>query len=212
MLNRISKCKNIIEGNLGRLSSFFIVLLIMVFLFTPFARFRRVVFIYPLFALWLLSTIKSHWLFRARGVIICIICISLLHILLSLQTDYSLTHFISFNLPTSLWVLCFVYYSQNTNEFRSIVPYILIIFLISSVLTIRANLILPGASRYLATGANSAWADLRNNANALLCGGYEFIFAIPFLLFPFLVQLKNRCYKYTLLFSFHYLWQNLISS
>lgn len=179
---------------------FAIVLLLMVYLFTPFGMFKRVVFIYPLFFLWLLSTMKRKWMSKAEGLIVCIACIAFLHLFLSFQTKYEFGHFIAFNLPTALWILCFVYYKDNTVEFGRIVPLIFLMFLISSVLTIRANIILPGASRFLATGSDSIWADLRIRANALFCGGYDFIFAIPFLLFPLFIQWKLKIHKNTLLF------------
>ena len=177
-------------------------LLLGIFLFTPFSSLQRVIFIYSVFGVWLFSSMikDSSWILEAKTQVVLISIIALLHFVVSLHTDSTFSHFIAFNLPTYLWCLVFVYYSRHCEDYKKLLVPTFIIVLISSILTIRANLILPGASRYLATASDSSWGSLRESANSLFAGGYSFIFSLVFLAMPLILMHKSHLVRKQWLF------------
>ena len=179
-------------------------LLLAVFLFTPLAQFQRVIYIYGLFFLWLISVQMKHrrWLIGSLPIIICIIIIAALRFVLSFSVDYSFNHYLAFDLPTELWAIVFLYYSKNVEEFKGMLPIIFLMIFVTIFLTIRGNILFPGASRYLATGSDSQWGDDRDVASSLFVGGYGIIFGLAFLSFPLILFkrfdiVKNRTLFYT---------------
>lgn len=172
-----------------------LILFVSLFLFTPFAGFKKMVILAALFGVWILTAYSLN----AKAIRQTLPLFLVLGVLILLQYCYSTgvgddAHFRRFftqNLWTYIWGVLGVYYAYNVNLFKKCIPYVAVMILISCGFTINGNIAIPGASRLLA-GAEAEGSQTYDMIHALNVGGYDFIFALVFALIPGTLWLKRR--------------------
>lgn len=172
-----------------------LVLLVSLFLFTPFAEFKKVVVLAALFGVWFLSSysINAKALSKSLPLVAILGVLMLLQYFLSTGSGDSLLfrRFFTQNLWTYIWGVLGVFYAANLNLFKKCILFVAIMLLVSCGFTIAGNIIMPGASRLLA-GAESEGSQTYDLIHSMNIGGYDFIYALPYALIPCTLWLKRR--------------------
>lgn len=182
----------------NRLSIF---LLISLFLFTPFHVLQKLIFIYPLFATWLVSAyrIDNKFLSRSLTYWIFFACFALLWFFYSIfHQEWEFLHFINHIFLTYMWILMFIFYKSHLDIFSILIYPIFVLIVVSCLFTVLGNIILPGASRYLGSSA-SEYSFERELAISMNVGGFGFIYSLTFIVIAIVGMIKSNSVKWFML-------------
>lgn len=181
-----------ISGFLNNLS---LVILVSLFLFTPFSEFKRMYIFGGLILLWLLSAI----LYNRNAMKDTIRLVVILFLMMIIQYIYStfpgnsdeFRRFFTRFLLTYAWGVLGVFYASNINLFKKNIPFFVIMITVSNVYTIAGNIAIPNASRLLA-GTEQEGSVMYSAIRSMNIGGYDFIYALVFALFPSMLWFKHK--------------------
>lgn len=177
-----------------------LVLLVSLFLFTPLGDYKRIVIIGALFLLWIISSLSLNRKSMSETVPLVIVLV----LITFLQYVYStfpgkgdeFRRFCTNFILTYIWGILGVFYASNLDVFKKCLPFLVIMVTVSCAYTITGNLIMPNASRMLA-GAEEEGSQMYVLMHSMHIGGYDFIYALVYALFPTVLW-----YKYRLRFPF----------
>lgn len=175
-----------------------LILLVSLFLFTPFDGFKKLVILGTLTLVWMISSFAINR--KAMGQTISLII--MLFFLLILQWIYSgfpgeedqFRRFFTQNIWTYIWGVLGVFYASNINIFRKSIPFIVAMITVSSIYTMIGNIAIPGASRMLA-GSAIEGSQTYSIIHSMNIGGYGFIYALVFAVVPCTLWIKYRLDK-----------------
>lgn len=173
-----------------------LLLLTAVCMLTPLYGFQKMIVLLGLFAMWYVTTITidPKWIDESVAPLLFLVAILLLDFFYGAVTNNSELESYGFNkIPTFMWVVPFVFYSKRTYLLNNYVYLTFIILLISSGLTISGNILFPGASRLLASGNHLE--AVRGMYRAMGIGGYDFIFALVFLIMPAIISIQQKTFN-----------------
>lgn len=180
-------------------------LLVSLFLFTPFGDFKKIVIIGGLMSLWLISSISLNRKSMKDTVPLFVVLsgIMLLQFIYSSFPNNGDTFRLFFTqyLLTFMWGILGVFYASNIDLFKKSIPFLVIMISISCIYTIMGNLAIPNASRLLA-GSEKEGDQTYILLHAMNVGGYDFIYALVFALFPAVLWFKFRFSKTILSIAF----------
>ena len=94
-------------------------------------------------------------------------------------------------LLTYIWGIIGVFYASNVNLFKKSIPFVAVMIAVSSVFTITGNIAIPNASRLLA-GTEQEGDTMYYVIRSMNIGGYDFIYALVFAVFPSVLWYKNK--------------------
>lgn len=175
-----------------------LLLLVSVFLFTPFDVFKKLIILGTLTLVWMISAYAINR--KAMGQTIPLFIMLLF--LLILQWVYSsfpgeedqFRRFFTQNIWTYIWGVLGVFYASNINAFKKSIPFIVIMISVSCIYTIIGNIAIPGASRMLA-GSAIEGSQTYSLIHSMNIGGYGFIYALVFAVVPCTLWIKYRLNK-----------------
>lgn len=175
-----------------------LLLLVSVFLFTPFDVFKKLIILGTLTLVWMISAYAINR--KAMGQTIPLFI--MLFFLLLLQWFYSgfpgeedqFRRFFTQNIWTYIWGVLGVFYASNINAFKKSIPFIVIMISVSCIYTIIGNIAIPGASRMLA-GSVIEGSQTYSLIHSMNIGGYDFIYALVFAVVPCTLWIKYRLNK-----------------
>lgn len=181
--------------NSGLFNILFLVILVSLFLFTPFSEFKRMYIIGVLMFLWLASSV----FYNRKSMMDTIPLIVILFLMMIIQYIYStfpgnddeFRRFFTRFLLTYVWGILGVFYASNIDLFKKGIPFFVLMIVVSSVYTIVGNLAVPNASRLLA-GTEQEGSAMYELIRSMNIGGYDFIYALVFALFPSVLWFKYR--------------------
>jgi len=178
-----------------------LILLVSLFLFTPFDGFKKLIILGTLTLVWMISSYAINR--KAMGQTIPLFI--MLFFLLILQWIYSefpgeedqFRRFFTQNIWTYIWGVLGVFYASNINAFKKSIPFIVIMISVSCIYTIIGNIAIPGASRMLA-GSAIEGSQIYSLIHSMNIGGYGFIYALVFAVVPCTLWIKYRLNKIVL--------------
>lgn len=174
---------------------FALIILISLFLFTPFSNYKRVVIIGIVMGVWLLSSlfIGGKAIKKALPLFLLLLIMMLIEYVYCSSSGgvYKFRRFFTQYLLTYMWGIIGVYYAYSIDLFKKSIPYIVVIISISCIFTIIGNIAYPGASRSLA-GSEVEGSQTYSVLQSMHIGGYDFIYAVVFAIFPCALWIKNR--------------------
>lgn len=172
-----------------------IVILSGLIVFTPLYRFKKIAIMIGCFALWYLSTLMfdKHWAKKKQKALLFLLLFFLLDIFYSLGTGSSapLHYYLVQKLFVYIWIFIFSFYMDHKELLRVPITLILLMIAISCILTLRGNLIYPGASRRLASGG-----ELASFYHKMYIAGYDIIYGLVFLVMPITLGIKKRMLRF----------------
>ena len=172
-----------------------LVLLVSLFFFTPFASFKKVIIIGAFLILWLLSSFALSGKTMKKAVPLFVILFSLMIIEFicsrSVNNHDLFRVFFTQHLLTYFWGILGVFYATKLELFKKGIPFIVAMISISCLYTIIGNIAFPGASRLLA-GSEAEGSQTYEMLHSMHIGGYDFIYAIVFAVFPCALWIKKR--------------------
>lgn len=176
-----------------------LLLLVSLFLFTPFYGLKKLAILGTLTLVWMISSFAINREAMRKTIPLFIILFALLF----LQWIYSgfpgekdqFRRFFTQNLWTYIWGVMGVFYASNINVFKKSIPFITIMITVSCIFTIIGNIAIPGASRMLA-GSASEGSQTYALLHSMNIGGYDFIYALVFAVVPCTLWIKNRLNKF----------------
>ena len=179
----------------GLLNILILVILVSIFLFTPFSEYKRMVFFGVLVLLWLVSSI----VYNRNAMLDTVPMIVILFFMMIIQFIYStfpgnndeFRRFFTRFLLTYVWGVLGVFYASNIDLFKKSIPFLAIMVSVSCIYTIIGNLAIPNASRLLA-GTEQEGDVMYSVIRSMNIGGYDFIYALVFALIPGVLWYKNR--------------------
>lgn len=175
-------------------NSISLLLLIAIFILTPFSFMARVIILYSLFALWLFSSTLIDTSFLKQTIplwLFILVFFILAYGKSTVNPDAPIERFIHTSFFTYIWPLFFIFYRNKLQSIRELLPFVLIMLVASCIFTIRGNLLYPGASRSLASISLSV-QELRANAESSFVGGYGFVYSLCFFFVPIIHLIRNR--------------------
>ena len=161
-----------------------VIFFMAIFLFTPFLFLEKVVILYVVFAIWFFTAILIDQSFfrECSNYFLYIVSFSILTFFLSVSDPtVEFATFIHTSFFTYIWPIFFVFYSSRVKVLSRFLPLIYVLIVISCLFTIYGNIVLPGASRSLAS-TSADLARVRLQAKSLFVGGYGFVYAIALIL------------------------------
>ncbi len=176
------------------INSISIFILLCLFMLTPIHLFQKLIIIYPTFAIWLISAnnIDNNFFSKSFGFWGFFFCFAFLWYIYSFyNTEWEFLHFVNHIFLTYMWILMFVFYSSYLEIFSKLVYPFLFVILISCLFTVHGNIVLPGASRTLASVGHLLEAD-REMAIALNVGGFGFIYSLTFMIVPLMSRIREN--------------------
>lgn len=170
-----------------------LILLLSLFLFTPFEGFKKIVVLVVLMIMWFFTSYVYNRKALRQSLILVLILCSLLFV----QWVYSLSvgeeqfrRFFTQNIWTYIWGVLGVYYASNINVFKKCIPFIVVMITVSCIYTIVGNYTIPGASRMLA-GYVTEGTETYSQIKSMNIGGYGFIYALLFAVIPCVLWIKQ---------------------
>ena len=182
-----------------------LILLVSLFLFTPFDGFKKLIILGTLTLVWMISSYAINR--KAMGQTIPLFI--MLFFLLILQWIYSgfpgeedqFRRFFTQNLWTYIWGIMGVFYASNINLFKKCIPFTVAMITVSCIYTIVGNISIPGASRALA-GSVTEGTQTYSQIHSMNIGGYGFIYALLFAVIPSTLWIRKcRIMRSYLLYS-----------
>lgn len=172
-----------------------LILLVSLFLFTPFADYKKLVVLGLLLIMWIISAL----LVDSKAMRDTVSLFALLFVLMLIQWAFSmatgehdqLRRFFTQLLWTYIWGVLGVYYASNISLFKRCIPFVVAMIGISCIYTIIGNITIPGASRMLA-GSETEGSQMYTLIKSMNIGGYGFIYALVFLIFPSTLWLTQK--------------------
>ena len=159
--------------------------------FTPLYGLKKIAILLGSFVMWYLSTltIDIQWVRRKQKALLYLLIFLLLDVFYSLSTGSTepLHYYLVQKLFVYIWIFIFLFYIEHKNMLHIPITAILLMIAISCILTIRGNLLYPGASRRLASGG-----ELANFYHKMYIAGYDIIYGMVFLVMPITLGIKKR--------------------
>lgn len=168
-------------------------LLSAIFVLTPLEAYIQMIIIVGLFGLWFVSTlfIDSKWVKQTIPYFSFLIFVIVLdYILGSIWYDPTLQLLGVNKIPLFIWPILFLFYARHLDLMKWPLWIILGMLLCSAIYTYIGNMLFPGASRALAS-ASDELAEARAEFKAMFIGGYDFIYAVTFMLLPLLLMARH---------------------
>ena len=167
-------------------------------IFTPLYRFQTMVNMLIIFFVWLATSysIDHNWLkghTRLFGLLFGIVLLDYIIGLVNDDVDIKLDGINK--MPIYCCFFFYIFYSRHLNLVKTASYLILTMLVISALYTAAGNIAMPGASRLLASGNLEEFAQARTTIRSLNIGGYDFIYALVFLTFPFIIWSRTRKLK-----------------
>ncbi len=173
-----------------------LILLLSTFYFTPAWSLQKVIIIYPLLLLWIVTANCNDrsWFGRSTPFFLLLFAFFILDFVRYTTTGDSsiMRSYLTHKLLLYMWPIFLLYYMEHIDQFRKIQKWLVMMLLISAVFTIIGNIQYPEASRLLASSGGANYAGVREMYRQRYIGGYDFIFGIVFLIVPTVVYAKQK--------------------